>query len=388
MKLQALRLAASQGILQLPPPRDSELIEDKVVLKLCLKATRLLGDIRENFARLDCPGRTGKLMLVVEALNQLSLNQEVSLRNYFLSTIIPNPSDINLYRMENFVTACLSENSISKKEISSIDAIAELSNFFLQDHIAWRSSSNSSADTEGQPSPVLFSQLRKWEDYCRNPRDLEPITHSLMSCLYLNALAPLSTMNATISQIFLQLLLMRPVIGSPYPCIQLGAPSRLERSERVIDHSFHNRNKEWQSCLSYHLNELCRSFVLTLELMNALSRLYRQTRDHLLRLGMTNHIAFIPALFEYPASRTGEFAGFTGTRRQVASHILNDFVRAEILTKEENGRDKIFFHSRLIELLENDHYVFEPFPFQLERFEPSWQKGTPGRVRKDPVAGS
>ncbi len=388
MKLQALRLAASQGILQLPPPRDSELIEDKVILKLCLKATRLLGDIRENFARLDSPSRTGKLMLVVEAINQLSLTQEVSLSNYFLSTINPNPSDINLYRMENFVTACLNEDSANKKELSPVDEIAEISNFFHQDHIVWRSTSNPLDGFEGQPSPVLFSQLRKWEEYCRAPRDLEPFTHSLMSCLYLSALAPMSTMNATVSQIFLQLLLMRPMIGSPYPCIQLGAPSRLERLDRVIDHSFHNWNKDWQSCLSYHLSELCRSLALTLELMKALNRLYRQTRDHLLRLGMTNHITFIPALFEFPASRTGEFAGFTGTRRQVASHILNDFVRADILTKEENGRDKIFFHRRLIELLESDRYVFEPFPFQLEHFEPSWQKGTPGRVRRDLVTGS
>lgn len=385
MKLQALRIAARQGLIPLPPPRDSELIEDKNILKLCLKATRLLGEIREYFARKDSPSRVGKLMLVVEAQNQLSLNQDVSLKDYFLSTIIPNPSDINLYRMENYVSACLNESSVNKKELSPINKLAEIANFFLQDNITWIAPLNIAEGSGEAPATSFSSQLKKWEIYCNNPRDLDPLIHTLMSSLYLTAFSPLSSMNAPISQIFLQTQLMRPVLGSPYPCIQLGGPARLEQSGGIIDHSVRNRNIDWQSCLSYHLNELCRSFTLTMELTNALERLFRQTRDHLLRLGLPNHVDFLPAIFEYPATRTGEFAGFTGTRRQVASHILNDYVQADILTKEENGRDKIFYNRRLIELLENDHYLFEPFSYQLERFEPAWQKGTPGRVRKEPV---
>ncbi len=50
MELQGLRQAASQGTISLPPPRDSEKLEDIPVLRSCLALARGISDFREAFA--------------------------------------------------------------------------------------------------------------------------------------------------------------------------------------------------------------------------------------------------------------------------------------------------------------------------------------------------
>ncbi|MFQ9938643.1 MAG: MarR family transcriptional regulator [Parasutterella excrementihominis] len=99
-------------------------------------------------------------------------------------------------------------------------------------------------------------------------------------------------------------------------------------------------------------------------------------------IGLASHAAFLPVIFKHPACRTGEFSSIFTTRRQVASHILNDLARAGILERVEDGRDRVFYHTRLIELLESENYSFSPLPASIDPFVPLYQKGTPGRTNE------
>ena len=108
MELQGLRQAASQGTISLPPPRDSEKLEDIPVLRSCLALARGISDFREAFATSVFPATIGKLMTIVEAKEQLYSKEEpFTLKEYFYSTIVPNPSELSMVRMESYVNACL-----------------------------------------------------------------------------------------------------------------------------------------------------------------------------------------------------------------------------------------------------------------------------------------
>ena len=48
MHFQEIRRAAAQGTISLPPPMDSEGLEDLAVLKSCLKVIRELSEFRED----------------------------------------------------------------------------------------------------------------------------------------------------------------------------------------------------------------------------------------------------------------------------------------------------------------------------------------------------
>ena len=143
------------------------------------------------------------------------------------------------------------------------------------------------------------------------------------------------------------------------------------------------RTQRWTPYLTFTLNTIAKAANITLDLLRSIERLYDQTEIALRELGLDSHIAYLPAIFEFPACRTGEISTSAGARRQVASHILNDLARAQVLRRTEDGRDRIFYHTRLIELLSSSQRSFTPFPRGLEPFVPLYQKGTPGRVRRE-----
>ena len=89
MHFQEIRRAAAQGTISLPPPMDSEGLEDLAVLKSCLKVIRELSEFRYAFAKDAMAETFAPLMASVEAKNELERQGlKVSLKDYFLSLIL------------------------------------------------------------------------------------------------------------------------------------------------------------------------------------------------------------------------------------------------------------------------------------------------------------
>lgn len=89
MHFQEIRRAAAQGTISLPPPADSEGLEDLAVLKSCLKVIRELSGFRYAFAKDAMAETFAPLMASVEAKNELERQGlKVSLKSYFLSLIL------------------------------------------------------------------------------------------------------------------------------------------------------------------------------------------------------------------------------------------------------------------------------------------------------------
>ena len=90
------------------------------------------------------------------------------------------------------------------------------------------------------------------------------------------------------------------------------------------------------------LKTLSKAILLSGDLLASLQRLYAQTEAYLKMIGLASHAAFLPVIFKHPACRTGEFSSIFTTRRQVASHILNDLARAGIEVERKARTVKIF----------------------------------------------
>lgn len=108
MHFQEIRRAAAQGTISLPPPMDSEGLEDLAVLKSCLKVIRELSGFRYAFAKDAMAETFAPLMASVEAKNELERQGlKVSLKSYFLSLILKDLENPDIVTIDNSLMLCL-----------------------------------------------------------------------------------------------------------------------------------------------------------------------------------------------------------------------------------------------------------------------------------------
>lgn len=390
MQFQEIRRAASQGTISLPPPRDSEGLEDTSILKCCLAVTRALSDFRFAFAQDHMAQTAAHLMAVVEAKNEIERQgHTASLKEYFSSLILKDLEKYEISLLGSYVNALFACADQAKNGPITLQTIVNVANSFPQDGIIWRETEMSDGEVSLlQPdtfpdSKTVQVELARWDQYSRETRDLDPLVHALLTNLYFMAISPLNRHNGRVTQILLQLSLLGKDIDAPAPCLQLGRAFSSNAHFGIEERLYGLRTRQWSPYLQYMLKTLSKSLIFSMDLLGSLQRLYAQTENFLNMIGLSSHTAFLPVIFRHPACRTGEFSSIITTRRQVASHVLNDLARAGILEREEDGRDRVFYHTRLIELLESEHYTFSPLPASIDPFVPLYQKGTPGRVKRE-----
>lgn len=392
MLFQEIRRAAAQGTISLPPLADSEGLEDLAVLKSCLKVIRELSGFRYAFAKDAMAETFAPLMASVEAKNELERQGlKVSLKSYFLSLILKDLENPDILLIDNYINALFNSANEAANGPITVQTVVNVVNSFPQDGINWRE--NPQTDEEQillQPdtfpdSKAVQVELARWEKYSKELRDLDPLVHALLTNLYFMAISPLNRHNGRVTQILLQLSLMGQNINSPAPCLMLGRALMTNAHFGIEERLYGLRTRQWSPYLQYMLKTLSKAILLSGELLASLQRLYAQTEAYLKMIGLASHAAFLPVIFKHPACRTGEFSSIFTTRRQVASHILNDLARAGILERVEDGRDRVFYHTRLIELLESENYSFSPLPASIDPFVPLYQKGTPGRTKREPL---
>lgn len=392
MHFQEIRRAAAQVTISLPPPANSEGLEDLAVLKSCLKVIRELSGFRYAFAKDAMAETFAPLMASVEAKNELERQGlKVSLKSYFLSLILKDLENPDILLIDNYINALFNSANEAANGPITVQTVVNVVNSFPQDGINWRE--NPQTDEEQillQPdtfpdSKAVQVELARWEKYSKELRDLDPLVHALLTNLYFMAISPLNRHNGRVTQILLQLSLMGQNINSPAPCLMLGRALMTNAHFGIEERLYGLRTRQWSPYLQYMLKTLSKAILLSGELLASLQRLYAQTEAYLKMIGLASHAAFLPVIFKHPACRTGEFSSIFTTRPQVASHILNDLARAGILERVEDGRDRVFYHTRLIELLESENYSFSPLPASIDPFVPLYQKGTPGRTKREPL---
>ena len=213
MHFQEIRRAAAQGTISLPPPMDSEGLEDLAVLKSCLKVIRELSEFRYAFAKDAMAETFAPLMASVEAKNELERQGlKVSLKDYFLSLILKDLENPDIVIIDNYINALFNSADAAANGPITVQTVVNVANSFPQDGINWRQ--NPQTDEEQillQPdtfpdSKAVQIELARWEKYSKELRDLDPLVHALLTNLYFMAISPLNRHNGRVTQILLQLL--------------------------------------------------------------------------------------------------------------------------------------------------------------------------------------
>ena len=123
------------------------------------------------------------------------------------------------------------------------------------------------------------------------------------------------------------------------------------------------RAEAWEPWILYVLQGIEETATWTTAKMEAIRRLQDETsRFVAARAPRTHHRPLIDLMFEQPYCRISDVVEAGIAERQTASRYLHALVEIGVLRTRRLGREKLFFHPKLLGLLTEEPNEFEPYP--------------------------
>ena len=115
------------------------------------------------------------------------------------------------------------------------------------------------------------------------------------------------------------------------------------------------RDRAWEPWLLFMLQAVAETSRWTTSKITAIRKLSDHTAEHVrTRLPKIYTRELVDVIFEQPYCRIGNLVEKGIAQRQAASRYLHDLVDLGVLRKMAFGKEKLFIHPRLLELLVQD----------------------------------
>ncbi len=214
--------------------------------------------------------------------------------------------------------------------------------------------------------PVGEARIRQlladWERFLHGSADLDPLVRMAVAHYQFEAIHPFTDGNGrtgrVLNTLFLveQGLLSRPIL---YLSRYINA-HRAEYYRRLLEVT---RAEAWEPWILYMLQGIEETATWTTAKIEAIRRLQDETwRFVEARAPRTLGRPLIDLAFDHPYCRIADVVEAGIAERQTASRYLHALVALGVLRARRLGREKLFFHPRLLGLLTEEPNVFEPYP--------------------------
>ena len=207
----------------------------------------------------------------------------------------------------------------------------------------------------------LRDLLSNWEKFLHNEEDIDPLVRMAIAHYQFEAIHPFTDGNGRTGRVLNLLVLIQEEL--------LNLPV-LYLSRYIIQHKpdYYRLLAEvtsdaaWEDWVLYMLRAVEETARWTTDKIAGLRALHAATRAHVRqRLPKIYSHELIETLFEQPYCRIGHLVSRGIAQRQAASRYLHELVEAGVLREVAVGREKLFIHPRLMQLLTQDSNRFTPY---------------------------
>lgn len=212
---------------------------------------------------------------------------------------------------------------------------------------------------EGQA--LLRELLANWERFIHEQPDLDPLIRMAVAHYQFEAIHPFTDGNGRTGRVLNILILIQEQL--------LDLPV-LYLSRYIIGHKadYYRLLQEvtstqgWEAWVLYMLRAVEETARWTTHKIAALRSLQAHTTEHVRQtLPKIYSHELVETLFEQPYCRIGNLVTKGIAQRQAASRYLQDLVGAGVLREVVLGREKLFIHPKLVQLLTQDGIGFVPY---------------------------
>jgi Fic family protein len=203
--------------------------------------------------------------------------------------------------------------------------------------------------------------LANWERFLHNQTELDPLIRMALGHYQFEAIHPFTDGNGRTGRVINILYLIQEQL--------LNLPI-LYLSRHVIAHKADyyglllgvTRDQAWGPWLQYMLQAVAETFKWTAGKIAAIRTLAEHTTDHVrARLPKIYTRELVDVIFEQPYCRIGNLVDKGIAQRQAASRYLHDLADLGVLRELPFGKEKLFIHPKLMQLLSRDNNQFQPY---------------------------
>lgn len=215
--------------------------------------------------------------------------------------------------------------------------------------------------TPPEGEETIRGKLANWERFIHESGDLDPLIIMAAAHYQFEAIHPFTDGNGRTGRILNSLLLIEKGLLD-LPILYLSRYIIENRADYYRLLLGVTERQDWESWIIYILDGVADTADWTVAKIDAIRRLFEQTRQHIRThaQGIYTH-ELVNLLFEQPYTRIANLEAAGIAKRQTASKYLKELSDIGVLQEIAIGRDKLFIHPRLMELLRGKGNSFTSF---------------------------
>lgn len=215
--------------------------------------------------------------------------------------------------------------------------------------------------TPPEGEETIRGKLANWERFIHENGDLDPLIIMAAAHYQFEAIHPFTDGNGRTGRILNSLLLIEKGLLD-LPILYLSRYIIENRADYYRLLLGVTERQDWESWIIYILDGVADTADWTVSKIDAIRRLFEQTRQHIRThaQGIYTH-ELVNLLFEQPYTRIANLEAAGIAKRQTASKYLKELSDIGVLQEIVIGRDKLFIHPRLMELLRGEGNSFTSF---------------------------
>jgi len=207
----------------------------------------------------------------------------------------------------------------------------------------------------------LRDMLANWERFLHHQTELDPLVRMAVGHYQFEAIHPFADGNGRTGRVINILYLIQQELLT-LPILYLSRHVIAHKADYYGLLSGVTRDQAWEPWLLFMLQAVAETSRWTTGKIAAIRKLAEHTTEHVrTRLPKIYTRELVDVIFEQPYCRIGNLVDKGIAQRQAASRYLHDLAALGVLREMPVGKERLFIHPKLMQLLSRDSNHFQRY---------------------------
>ena len=352
----------------LPPTRE---VESRAVLRQCITARAALAELKQAAALIPNQGMLINTLPLLEAGASSEIENIVTTTDELFRHVgneaQANPATKEALRysralFEGFRS--LKEyplNTRTAEQVCTTIKGVEMSVRRTPGTTLQNDKTGETIYTPPEGEKLLRDLLANWERFLHNETELDPLIRMAVGHYQFEAIHPFTDGNGRTGRVLNSLFLIQEGLLT-LPILYLSRYIIQNKADYYRLLLQVTREQDWESWLLYIIKGVEQTASWTTAKIATIRALSDHTTGHVrASLPKVYSHELVSLLFELPYCRISDVIEAGIAKRQTASQYLKQLVGIGVLAEVEAGKEKLFIHPKLMQLLARDSNEFAPY---------------------------